>query len=275
MTLRLFNHRLGWLPALGLLVILSYCILAGGANIFAPFGEAEVVGDAWGPIDSDHWLGLDNLGRDLFSRILYGTRVSIALAMAITSLCFLIGAGAGLWAAAAGGWIDFILCRIVDLALSIPTLIFVFIILSSLGTDLPVLVITIALLESTKVFRLTRSVGLGLSVMDFVDAARVRGEGLGWIMRAELLPNALPPLIAEFGLRFCFTFLFVAALSFMGLGIQPPAADLGSMVKDYADVINLGLYAPLIPASVIAVLTIAVNFVVDWLLHIQSGDGRS
>ena len=264
---RLFGYKLDLLALIGIGIIITYVILALAAPLIAPFGEAEIVGDAWAPIDEIHWLGTDNLGRDLFSRLLYGGRVSIGLSVAITCLCFLIGVSTGLMAAVMGGMVDLALCRLVDLMLSIPTLIFVFIILSGLGTDLYVLILTIALIDSTKVFRLSRSVALGLVVMEFVDAARARGEGFWWIMRAEILPNALSPLIAEFGLRFCFTFLFVAALSFLGLGVQPPNADWGSMVKDYADVINLGLLAPLIPAGAIALLTIGVNFVADWLLR--------
>ena len=269
MTITLFGHKLDFLAALGFAIILTYVFLAIFAPLLAPFGEAEIVGDAWGPIDGAHWLGTDNLGRDLLSRLLYGGRVSIGVSIAITCLCFVIGVSSGLLAAVVGGWIDLVLCRLVDLMLSIPTLIFVFIILSGLGSDLYVLVVTIALIDSTKVFRLTRSVALGLVEMEFVDAARARGENFWWIMRAEILPNALSPLIAEFGLRFCFTFLFVAALSFLGLGVQPPNADWGSMVKDYADVINLGLLAPLLPAGAIALLTVGVNFVADWLLRLR------
>jgi peptide/nickel transport system permease protein len=108
---------------------------------------------------------------------------------------------------------------------------------------------------------------MDVAVMDFVEVARLRGEGLLWIMSREVFPNTLPPLIAEFGLRFCFAFLFISALSFLGLGIQPPAADWGGMVKDNANAISFGLPAPLIPAAAIALLTIGVNLVVDWFLH--------
>jgi peptide/nickel transport system permease protein len=108
-------------------------------------------------------------------------------------------------------------------------------------------------------------------VMDYVEAARLRGEGLGWLMRREILPNAAAPLIAEFGLRFCFVFLAISALSFLGLGIQPPTADLGSMVRDNAALITFGDITPLLPAAAIALLTVAINFVVDWVLHRASG----
>ena len=135
----------------------------------------------------------------------------------------------------------------------------------------------IAILDSTRVFRLTRAVSLNVVVMDYVEAAKLRGEGLGWIMRKEILPNILPPLIAEFGLRFCFVFLSIAALSFLGVGIQPPTADWGSMVRENASLIQFAQYdlkagiTPLLPAAAIALLTVAVNFVVDWFLHTTSG----
>ena len=133
------------------------------------------------------------------------------------------------------------------------------------------MIIIIAVLDSTRVFRLTRAVSINVVVMDYVEAARLRGEGLVWIMRREILPNILPPLIAEFGLRFCFVFLTIAALSFLGVGIQPPTADWGSMVRDNATLINYDDITPLLPAAAIAILTVAVNFVVDWLLHKSSG----
>ena len=191
------------------------------------------------------------------------------------SAVLLIGTISGFAAAVAGGWIDQVLSRLVDLLLSMPTLIFAFVILSVLGSALPVLIITIAILDSTKVFRLARSVAMNIVSLEFVEAARLRGEGWWWIVTREVLPNAIPPLTAEFGLRFCFTFLFIAALSFLGLGVQPPAADWGSMVKDYRDMINFGSAAPLYPAAAIAILTIGVNFVVDWMLSIHSrGQGE-
>ena len=190
-------------------------------------------------------------------------------------MSFVIGIITGFTAAVAGGWLDQVLSRLVDLLLSMPTLIFAFVILSVLGSALPVLIVTIAILDSTKVFRLARSVAINIVSLEFVEAARLRGEGWWWIVTREVLPNAVPPLVAEFGLRFCFTFLFIAALSFLGLGVQPPDADWGSMVKDYRDMINFGSAAPLYPAGAIALLTIGVNFVVDWMLAIHSrGQGE-
>ena len=268
--MRLFGHRLNATATIGFALIVIYAAVAILAPFIAPYGQADIVGDAWADPDKLHWLGLDNLGRDILSRLIYGARLSIGLSVLITCLAFFLGIVAGFSAAALGGWVDMVLSRIVDLLLSMPLLIFAFMILSVLGTDIPVLIGTIAILNSTLVFRLARAVAMNIASLEFVEAAKVRGEGLWWVIRREILPNAIPPLVAEFGLRFCFILLLVAALSFLGLGIQPPLADWGSMVKDYRDMINLDSPAPLYPAGAIALLTVGVNFVVDWMLAIHS-----
>jgi peptide/nickel transport system permease protein len=268
--MQIFGHRLSLTAWIGLAIVVINLLAALLAPVIAPYGQAELVGDVWAPPSAQFWLGLDNLGRDMFSRLIYGARTTISIALLITICSFAIGIITGFAAAILGGWIDTALSRFVDAMMAIPTLIFGLIILSVLGTSIPVLIGTIAILDSTRVFRLSRAVGLNITVLDYVEVARLRGEGLWWVMRREVLPNALPPLITEFGLRFCFAFLFIAALSFLGLGIQPPLADWGGMVRDNAQAINFGEMAPLIPAAAIGQLTIGVNLVVDWLLSIHS-----
>jgi peptide/nickel transport system permease protein len=268
---RLFGHPLTWTAMIGLLIIAANLAGALGAPVLAPFPEAEIVGDAWASPDATYWLGLDNLGRDIFSRLLFGARMSIGLSLMITCLSFALGIVTGFAAAIAKGWLDIVLSRIADLLLSMPTLIFAFVVLSVLGTDLVVLVLTLAVLDSVKVFRVARALAMNIAALEYVEVARLRGEGLWWVISREVLPNAMLPLIAEFGLRFTFAFLFVAALSFLGLGVQPPAADWGSMVRDYREVIALDVPAPLFPAAAIALMTIGVNFVVDWIAQIHAG----
>jgi peptide/nickel transport system permease protein len=268
--MRLLGHRLTVTATIGITIITLMLIAAIAAPLIAPYDQAAVLGDAWADPSPQYLLGLDNLGRDLFSRLIYGARMSIGLSLVITALSFTIGIVTGFAAAVLKGWVDTLLSRIVDLLLSMPTLIFAFVILSVLGTDLPVLIVTIAVLDSTKVFRLARALAMNIAALEYVEVAKVRGEGLWWVIRKEILPNATTPLISEFGLRFSFTFLFIAALSFLGLGVQPPNADWGSMVRDYRDMITLDSPAPLYPAGAIAILTIGVNFVVDWLLSIHS-----
>ena len=207
----------------------------------------------------------------MLSRLIYGARNTIGIALVTTALAFVVGVIAGFLAATVGGWLDQALSRLVDILMAVPGIIFALLLLTIFGSTLWVVILVIATVEGTRVFRLARAVGQSIVVLDYVEAARIRGEGLGWIMLREVLPNAIPPLAAEFGLRFCFVFLFLAGLSFLGLGIQPPTADWGSMVKENATLISYGDITPLLPAGAIALLTVGVNFLVDWFLHKTAG----
>ena len=261
----------------GMIVIFLYLIVAVFAPLLAPHGQAQVFEMAYAPWSEEFRLGTDALGRDVFSRLIYGARNTIGIAVATTLLAFLIGGSLGLIAAISRNWLDQVLSRFVDVLMAIPSLIFALMLLSIFGSSAINLIFIIAVLDATRVFRLTRAVALNVVVMDYVEAAKLRGEGLVWIMRREILPNIMPPLVAEFGLRFCFVFLTIAALSFLGVGIQPPTADWGSMVRENAGLIQFAEYdltaalTPMIPAGAIALLTVAVNFVVDWFLHQTSG----
>lgn len=255
----------------GLFIIAAYAIIAIFAPFIAPYGEADIVGDQYAPWDSQFLLGTDQLGRDMLSRLIFGARNTIGIAVLTTGLSFGIGGVLGMLAAVLGGWIDQLLSRLVDILMAIPQLIFALVLLVIVGPSITNLILIIAVLDSTRVFRLTRAVAMNVVVLDFVEAARLQGEKLAWIMGREILPNIMPPLVAEFGLRFCFVFLTIAALSFLGLGIQPPTADWGSMVRENSTLINYGDITPLLPAGAIALLTVAVNFVVDWFLHKTSG----
>jgi peptide/nickel transport system permease protein len=255
---------------IGMVILLIFIICAVFAPVIAPYGEAESVGKTWIGPSAEFWLGTDNIGRDMLSRIIYGARMTLGVAAACTLLSFLIGVTMGLLAAVAGKTVDQVLSRFIDLMLSIPILVFALMILSMLGSSLLTLIITIGVLDSFRVFRLARSIAVNIVVTEFVEVARLRGEGLWWIMRREVLPNAVPPMIAEFGLRFCFNFLFVAGLSFLGLGIQPPFADWGGMVRESGRAIAFGIPAPLWPALAIALTTISVNMIVDWILSINA-----
>ena len=251
----------------GIAIVTALIAVAILAPWIAPYSESESPGPTWQEPSVAFLLGTDSIGRDMLTRVIYGARLTLSIALVTTVLSFLIGITAGLLAAVGGSTIDQILSRLVDVILSIPLLIFALVILSMLGGSLAVLVLTIAVLDSTRVFRLARSVAQGIVVQEFVEAARLRGEGLAWIIRREILPNALPPLISEFGLRFCFNFLFIAGLSFLGMGVQPPYADWGGMVKDNAGAIfNKSGSAPLWPAAAIALMTVGVNLIVDWVL---------
>lgn len=255
----------------GMGVILLYVIAALAAPLLAPYGEQEIVDAEFMPWSADYLLGTDNLGRDMLSRIIYGARNTVGIAFLTTILAFLVGTTVGILAALKGGWVDQLLGRLVDILMAIPSLIFKLLLLTVFGTSIINLILIIALVDSTRVFRLARAVSLNIVVMDYIEAAKLRGDGMWRLITREILPNAAAPLAAEFGLRFCFVFLAISALSFLGLGIQPPTADWGSMVRDNASLISFGDITPLIPAAAIALLTIGVNFVVDWMLHRSSG----
>ncbi len=265
----------------GMVVIAIYMFCALFAPLIAPYGESEIVGKAYGPASAQNWFGLDQIGRDTLSRVIYGAQNTIGIALVTVLISFTIGGILGIYAAVTRGLLDNILSRVVDVLMSIPVLIFALMLLAMLGKSNPWpeifgkfplnLILILALLDSTRVYRLARNTALSVAVQDFVEAARLRGEGMLWIVLREIVPNILPPMIAEFGLRFSFVFLTIAALSFLGVGIQPPTADWGSMVAESKTLITFGKIQPLIPAAAIALLTIAVNFVVDWFLQKTSG----
>ena len=261
----------------GMIVIFGYALVSLFAPILAPFGEADTQFSAYQTFSSKHILGTDQIGRDILSRLIYGARNTIGIALITTIISFVIGMTLGLIAAINRSYLDQVLSRGVDVLMAIPSLIFALMLLSIFGSSTFSLICIMAVLDSTRVFRLTRAVSMNVVVMDYVEAAALRGEKLGWIMRKEILPNILPPLVAEFGLRFCFVFLAIAALSFLGVGIQPPTADWGTMVRETANLIQFAKYdltramVPLVPAACIALLTVSVNFVVDWFLHKTSG----
>lgn len=269
--------RLPLSAAFGLLIVIVAAFLLVFGPSLAPYGLEETVGIPFSPPTAEHWFGLDQNGRDMLTRLLHGARMSIGVSLSAVTISFCIGVPLGFLAALRGGLPDLIGSRLVDVVMSIPVLISALVVLQALGSSLPVLIGAIALLDSTRVFRLSRVVAQGIVVMEYAEIARLRGENMWWMLSREILPNALPPLLAEFGMRFCFTFLFVAGLSYLGLGVQPPFADWGGMVRENQQGILYGLYAPLFPAGAIALVTIGVNLVVDWALAGRTaiqGDNR-
>ena len=243
---------------IGMVITLSYIFVAIFASLLAPYGESQVFPISYGPWSDEFILGTDHIGRDILTRLIYGARNTIGIAFLTTVLAFAIGVSLGLIAAInRDTLIDQILSRLVDVLMAIPLLIFALMLLSIFGPSAINIIIIIAILDSTRVYRLTRAVALNIVVMDYVEAARMRGEWVIWIMKREILPNIMPPLVAEFGLRFCFVFLSIAALSFLGVGIQPPSADWGSMVREMAGLIQFAEFdtqaaiTPLLPLSLI------------------------
>ncbi len=279
--------------AFGVMIIIAYAFVSIFAGLIAPYGQEEILGAAnivpgGNPAmggNPEYPLGTDQIGRDILSRLIYGAQNTVGIAFVTTCLAFFIGGSLGFLAATLGGWLDQLLSRAVDALMAIPALIFALLLITiatawagSASWQVTIyMIFIIAIIDSTRVFRLSRAVGLNIVVMDYIEAAKLRGEGLGYLVFREMLPNAYAPLLAEFGLRFCFVFLTIASLSFLGVGIQPPLADWGTMVRDLSQFINFAAFAPnvavapLLAAGAIALLTVGVNFVVDWMLHKSSG----
>ena len=257
--------------AFGMFVIFTYAVLGIFAPVIAPYGEAEVISQALRRPTNRCCSVRTNSAATCSAGLFTARGIRSDLALVATSIAFFLGALLGMIAAVKQGWFDQIMGRVIDVVMSIPSLIFALLLLSIFGTNLIILVIIIGVIYAPRVYRLTRAVAGNVVVMDYIEAAKLRGEGMWYLIRKEILPNSTAPLIAEFGLEFCFVFLLVAGLSFLGLGIQPPTADWGSMVRENATLISFGELTPLIPAGAIALLTVAVNMVVDWMLFRSTG----
>jgi peptide/nickel transport system permease protein len=254
---------------LGFLVAVFF--VAVFAQWIAPYDQAAILtNESFEPPSAVMWLGSDYLGRDVLSRLIYGAQVTLFLALTITFLSFFSGVGLGFLAAAFGGRVDMWMSRFNDALLSFPALMLALIVINSLGSSFAVLIVTIAFIDMTRVYRVARALAVNIMVLDYVEAAIVRGEGKGWIVWHEVLPNALTPLAAEFGIRFTYTILFISALSFLGLGVQPPQSDLGVMVRENMQAILYGEFTTLYPAFGIALIAISVNVLVDWMLQRSS-----
>ena len=230
----------------------------------APYHEMDMEGeDSFLDAYENFYLGTDYLGRDTLSRILFGARNTIGISLLATLLAYCIGITLGIAAAVKGGWVDTVTSRLNDAILALPSIMLGLIAIAALGSSVGILIGVASIIYATSVYRIARALGQDIMVQDYVEAARARGEGLWWIIKSEVLPNAAMPLATDFGLRLVFVVLFVSSLSFLGLGIQPPASDWGSMVRENLQGLSYGSYASIWPAFSIATFTIAVNLIVD------------
>ncbi len=253
------------LPAWAGIIILVICLLiALFGPMIAPYSESEFVADdSFLPSSKMFLLGTDYIGRDILSRLIIGTRLTIGMAIVATFIASSVGSALGIIAAIKGRWVDNCLSRLNDALLSVPGILLGLVVIAALGSSIPILVCTTGLVYACSVFRIARALGMDIRVMDYVEVARGRGESLWWILRHEIFPNAAIPLIVDFGIRLSFSIRFMSALSFLGLGVQPPHADWGSMVRENLVGLSSQSMAPIIPALAIAILTIALNLIVD------------
>ncbi len=256
--------KLSWVGKIAGAIIAIWIIIAFIGPFIAPFHEADMIADdSFLPADGQFWLGSDYIGRDILSRILWGARTTIGISFVSTLAAYFVGITLGIAAAVKGGWVDTVLSRSNEALLSLPTIMMGLIIIAALGSSILILVLTAGLIYAIKVFRIARALGQDIMVSDFVECARARGEGMWWIITREVLPNAAMPLATDFGLRLVLVILFISSLSFLGLGVQPPMSDWGSMVRENLQGLGYGSFAAIWPALAIASLTISVNLVVD------------
>ena len=256
--------KLSWVGMLSVLVVFFWVVMIIIGPSIAPFHQMDFAGDdGWMGSSAEFLLGTDHLGRDTLSRILWGARTTIGIALLATLGAYFIGITLGIAAAIKGGWSDMIVSRINDAILSMPSIMLGLIAIAALGSSIPILIGIASIIYASSVFRIARALALDIMVQDFVEAAKARGEGIWWIITHEILPNAAMPLATDFGLRLVFVVLFISSLSFLGLGVQPPTADWGSMVRENLQGLSYGSYASIWPALAIASFTIAVNLIVD------------
>ena len=254
-------------------ILFLLIVLATTASWVSPYLPTEILTDeSYQLMSGSMLLGGDYLGRDMVSRLIYGLQITLGITFIVTVLAFFTGCLLGFLAAVLGGIFDTVLSRVVDALIALPAIMIALIVISSLGSSLPVLIVTLALIDSTRVFRVARALAMNVVVCDFVEAARIRGEDLKWIMWHEIMPNTLGTLAAEFGIRFTYTILFISALGFLGLGMQPPYADLGQLIRENMQGLLFGSFAPLYPALIISLITISINIFVDWYLQQLGSD---
>ena len=247
-------------------IVVFWVLMAFAGPAIAPYDVGEILdAEIFEGMSGKYFFGTDYFGRDVFSRILAGTRYTVGIALAATSISVVGGSLLGLAAAAIGGFFDAALSRFLDALISIPSKMFGLVVVAAFGSSLTVLILTLGIIYLPGCYRLVRSVAVNVAALDFVTVARARGEGTFHVMVREILPNMIGPVLADFGLRFVYVVLLLSSLSFLGLGVQPPEADWGSLVRENIGGLPYGAPAVIMPAIAIASLTIAVNLSIDIL----------
>ena len=261
-----FVARLPLAGRIGLALVIFWLLVAVAGPLLAPYPiGAFVTYDVFDGASAQHWLGSDYLGRDVLSRLLSGARYTVGLALGAAVLAVLTGTSLALFAAVSQGWVDEALSRFMDTLISIPSKIFSLVMVAAFGSSLPLLLLIAAVTYVPGNYRIARSLAVNLNQMDYVQVARARGERRAYLAMSEILPNMIHPLLADFGLRFMFVVLLLSGLSFLGLGVQPPNADLGSLVRENISGLPEGALAILAPAIAIATITVGANLLIDAL----------
>jgi peptide/nickel transport system permease protein len=263
-SLRAGGYRFNIVGLTGFLLVAGWAVVALVAPLIIPYPIGEIVDfDYFGPMSSQFLLGTDYLGRDILSRILMGARYTVGISLLAVMISCTLGVALGMTAAVIGGWFDTVLSRFLDALNSIPSKLFGLVVVAGIGSSIPVLVFTLAVIYTPGAYRFARALSVNINTMDFVTVARARGEGTFFLIRSEILPNILGPVLADLGLRFVFIVLLLSGLSFLGLGVQPPNADWGALVRENIGGLPFGAPAVMFPSIAIASLTIGVNLLID------------
>ncbi|MDQ0559167.1 peptide/nickel transport system permease protein [Rhizobium mesoamericanum] len=260
----IFGYSFSPVGMVAFLVILFWAVVAILGPQIAPYPIGKIVDmDYFGPISSKLWLGSDYLGRDMLSRIILGARYTLGIALAGVLIASFSGVILGMAAAVIGGWFDTVLSRFMDAMISIPSKLFGLVVVAAVGSSLPALIMTLAVIYIPGSYRFARALAVNVNTMDFITVARIRGENALYLAVSEILPNIIRPVLADFGLRFVFIVLLLSGLSFLGLGVQPPLADWGALVHENIQGLSFGSAAVIAPSIAIASLTICVNLFID------------
>lgn len=250
--------------AIGTTIFLLFLLVALTGSFIAPYGENQsIASDARQPPSATHWFGTDNLGRDVFSRVILGARDILALSGLGTLLAVISGTFFGLITGYQGAWLDETIMRFFDSLLAMPALLLALLLLGILGPSGSSVLIVILIVYTPIVARVVRSVALSVKSKGFVEAARLQGESLGRILFREILPSVLPALAVESALRFSYAIFLVASLGFLGVGVQPPSPNWGLMVKEARDYVNQIPWALFFPAAAISIVVIGANLMAD------------
>ena len=259
-----FGYRINLVGAISFLIVLAWALVAVFAPWIAPHPVGEIVDfDFFGPTSAQFPLGTDYLGRDMLSRIIYGARFTVGISLAAVFLACFSGVFLGMMAAVVGGWFDSALSRFLDALTSIPSKILALVIVAGVGSSIPILIATMAIIYTPGSYRFARALAININAMDYITVARARGEKMGYLIRSEILPGIIRPVLADFGLRFVFIVLLLSSMSFLGLGVQPPFADWGALVKENIGGLTFAAPAVVLPSIAIASLTISVNLLID------------
>jgi peptide/nickel transport system permease protein len=257
------------IPAIGTTITLIFLVLALFGPWIVPYGENDIVAsDARQPPSTEHWFGTDNLGRDVFSRVVLGAREILVLSGLGTLLAVIFGTGIGLLAGYRGGWLDETVMRFFDSLLALPALLLALLLLGTVGPSTNSVLIVIVVVYTPIVARVVRSVTLSVKSKGFVEAARLQGESQARILFREILPSVMPALTVEAALRFSYAIFLVAALGFLGVGVQPPSPNWGLMVKEARNLVNQLPWAMYFPAAAISIVVIGVNLMADGLKRV-------